>query len=134
MQPQAVATRGQCQATWPGVGGWLRCRAMRRPPRPISLVLAVAAGLALSAAPAWSTESGTAGDEEPAATTSPAEGESGGHERVKIEPPMTFTDPQDVVGWGLLGLTGLTILAASVNALKQLRGERPRADGSWRPR
>ncbi len=61
-----------------------------------------------------------------------AEGEEGDDGKSPF--PLDLTDPQDILGLFLLGLVGLGIVAASANALKQLRGERSQADGSWRPR
>lgn len=115
---------------------------MIHPHRILRALAAAAAVTMLAAGPVWATEG-----EEPATGTeapageAPAEGEApaggeGGeeHGRTKIEPPLGFDDPQELVGWGFLALTGLAGALALANAAKQLRGRRPQADGSWRPR
>ncbi len=55
--------------------------------------------------------------------------EGGGTEKVGLP-----TTPHDQVGLIILGGVGLAALAAGVNIWRQLRGERPQADGKirWR--
>lgn len=55
--------------------------------------------------------------------------EGGGGEKVGLP-----TTPHDQVGLIILGGVGLAALAAGVNIWRQLRGERPQADGKirWR--
>lgn len=115
-----------------------------------TIVVAVFTALIVTAGPVSAAGSG---GESPAATESPAQGEGGaagegaeggaegagaegGHEegRTKIQPPLGFDEPKELVGWGFLALTGLAGMAAAANAVKQLKGRRPQADGSWRPR
>jgi hypothetical protein len=78
------------------------------------LVATVATLMALTVGPAMATEE------------APADEGSG-----KITFPET---PRDQVGLVILGVTALAALAALGNAAKQLRGERPQADGRirWR--
>lgn len=63
-------------------------------------------------------------------TTFPALATEGG-EVEKVGLPQT---PHDQVGLIILGGAGLAALAAGVNVWRQLRGERPQADGKirWR--
>lgn len=84
----------------------------------IALLIVLATTLTtLFAGPSFATEGG--GD-------APA-GEDDG----KIGLPQT---EHDQVGLILLGITGLFVLAAGANAVKQYRGTRPQADGKirWR--
>lgn len=92
----------------------------RRLRRLVTAALALATALILVvAAPSLATEAteATAGDT----------GEEGG----KITFP---SDPHDQFGLVLIGAMGIAALAAGINALAQLRGERPGADGKirWR--
>lgn len=103
---------------------------MIQPHRLLRALAAAAAVTVLAAGPAWATE----GEEPATGTEAPAEGEGEEHGHTKIEPPLGFDDPQELVGWGFLALTGLAGAVALGNAAKQLRGRRPQADGSWRPR
>lgn len=100
-------------------------------PRLVLALLALSAVLALVVAPpAIATE----GEEAPASTEAPAEGgnaAAGEAENTKL----TISDnPHDQFGLILFGLMGLAALAMGANAVKQLRGERPQADGKirWR--
>lgn len=82
-----------------------------------TLLLAVATALALAVlavGPALATEAEPAGDE-----------------NGKVSLP---SDPHDQLGLILLGLTGVAVVLALGNAAKQLRGQRPQADGRirWR--
>ena len=120
---------------------------MTHPHRILRALAAAAAVTVLVAGPVSATESGGS-EGSPAATEAPAgeagaeggaegegaaEGEGeGGH--TKIQPPLGFDEPKELVGWGFLMLTGLAGLVAAYHMLKQLKGTRPQADGSWRPR
>lgn len=122
---------------------------MTHPHHILRALAAAAAVTVLVAGPVSATESGGSG-ESPAATEAPAgeagaeggaegegaaEGEGEGeHGHTKIQPPLGFDEPKELVGWGFLALTGLAGLAAAYNGMKQLKGSRPQADGSWRPR
>lgn len=66
----------------------------------------------------------------PTGTSAPEGGEESG--RMKL--PLDLEDPQDLVGLGILIITGIGASLAGANMLKQLRGERPQATGRWRPR
>lgn len=80
------------------------------------LLLATLATLfALAVGPAMATESGG----------------GGGEETGKVSLP---SDPHDQVGLIILGVCGVFALAAGVNGVKQLKGNRPQADGRirWR--
>ena len=81
----------------------------------VLLVATVATLFALAVGPATATESAPAGGEE-----------SG-----KISMPETA---HDRVGLIILGISGVFVLGALVNANKQLRGTRPQSDGRirWR--
>ncbi len=83
--------------------------------RTFVLLLATFATLfALAVGPAVATESG-----------------AGGEESGKI----TFPDnSHDRVGLIILGISGLFVLGAGVNAVRQLKGSRPQTDGRirWR--
>lgn len=106
---------------------------MSHPHRFLRAIAAAAAVTALAAGPVWATEGEEAPANEAPAGEAPAEdGQEGGGE--KIQPPMGFDDPQELVGWGFLALTGLAIAAGLANGAKQLKGTRSQADGSWRPR
>lgn len=114
---------------------------MSRTHRLLRAIAAAAAVTALAAGPVWAAEGEEAPATEAPADEAPAEGEEpaeGGHEGEggdeKIQPPLGFEDPQELVGWGFLALTGLAIAAGLANGAKQLKGTRPQADGSWRPR
>lgn len=77
----------------------------------------------------------TDGEEAPAGEEVDGEGEAGDEEDArKVELPLGFDDPYSLVGWGLLALVGIAGLFAARTMIKQLRGERSRADGSWRAR
>lgn len=110
---------------------------MTTPRRLLRALAAAAAATMLAAGPVWATE---AEEPTPEATAeeAPAEGEAGEEEHEagsdKIELPLGFESPYELVGWGLLALTGLAGAAALATAYKQLKGRRPQADGSWRPR
>lgn len=80
----------------------------------VTLLATVAMTLALTVGPALATES------------APAGGEGG-----KVPLPETA---HDRVGLIILGITALFALAALGNAVKQLKGSRPQADGRirWR--
>ena len=81
----------------------------------VLLLATVAAVLALSVGPALATESAPAGEEG-----------SG-----KVGLPQTA---HDQVGLVILGISGVFALGAGINAVRQLRGSRPQADGRirWR--
>ena len=81
----------------------------------VLLVATVATLFALAVGPAMATES------------APAGGEEGG----KISMPETA---HDRVGLIILGISGVFVLGALLNANKQLRGTRPQSDGRirWR--
>ncbi len=113
---------------------------MTHPQRFLRALAAAAAATVLAAGPVWATETGGGGEspattEEAPADEAPAEG---GHEGEggdnKIHPPLGFDSPQELVGWGFLALTGLAVAVGLANGVKQLKGRRPQADGSWRPR
>ncbi|HEX2026501.1 MAG TPA: hypothetical protein VHF25_00720 [Nitriliruptorales bacterium] len=116
---------------------------MRPLERLIRLLGAVAVLSAVTVGPVWAAESpatspspaADAGAQEgqPAEGSEPASGEEGG-EGGRAEPPLDLNDPQDLVGAAMLALTGLAVLLGGRNLVQQLRGERPQADGSWRPR
>lgn len=115
---------------------------MRPLDRLIRVLGAVAVLSTVTVGPAWAGESpatspsppATAGAEEgqPAEGSGTAPGEEG--ESGKAEPPLDLNDPQDLVGAAMLAATGLAVLLGARNVFQQLRGERPQADGSWRPR
>jgi hypothetical protein len=48
--------------------------------------------------------------------------------------PLDLQQPHDILGLGILLAAGLGAALALGNAVKVLRGERPRATGKWRPR
>lgn len=48
--------------------------------------------------------------------------------------PLDLEQPHDLLGLGILLMAGLAGAFAIGNAVKVLRGERPRATGKWRPR
>jgi hypothetical protein len=79
------------------------------------LVVLATVLMTLFAAPSFATESG-GGDEE-------------GNGKLTIP-----DNEHDQVGLILLGITGLFVLAAAANTVKQYRGTRPQADGKirWR--
>lgn len=99
--------------------------------------------LILTAAPAVATEAGGGGDTTEA-TTEQGGDEAGAeehgesliqrNEEGKMILPLDPNRPRDAVGWGLIAVTALAILAGLVNARKQLRGERGQATGEWRYR
>jgi hypothetical protein len=85
----------------------------------IALLVALAAVvMTLFAAPSFATEGG-------------GEAPAGEEDNGKIGLPQT---EHDQVGLILLGITGLFVVAAGANAVKQYRGTRPQADGRirWR--
>ena len=108
------------------------------------LLLACVALTLLVAAPTWAQESEPAGSEpasEPAGTESPTsdlpdpgEGdeEEGGSGKIKL--PLDLEDRQDLLGLVLLAVVAAAAGLALMGAVKQLRGERSQADGTWRPR
>lgn len=109
-----------------------------------AVIAAVVTAAALSGAPAAATE---AGGEAPAVTESPGgdaelppgeqapveEGEASGEE-VRGKFPLDLTQPYGIVGLVFLLIAGAFAAAAGRNVIAQMRGERPTADGSWRPR
>lgn len=118
-------------------------------PRRVTLAIAAAlTALSVSSAPAVATEAGgEGGGEQPATTQSPAgegqlppgeeppveEGEHAGEDG-KAQLPLDLTDPQGILGLVFLLIAGGFTAAAGRNMIAQMRGERPTADGSWRPR
>ena len=111
--------------------------------RPLLVLVCVALTL-LVAAPTSAQESEPAGSEtasEPAGTESPTEDlpdegeedeEEGGTRKIKL--PLDLEDKQDLLGLGLLVAVAAAAGLALMGAVKQLRGERSQADGTWRPR
>lgn len=82
----------------------------------VLLLATVATLFTLALGPAMATESGPAG---------------GGEEDGKVSLP---SDPHDQVGLIILGVVGVFALGAGINAVRQLKGTRPQADGRirWR--
>lgn len=111
---------------------------MTRPQRFLRALAAAAAATVLAAGPVWATETGgespATTEEAPAGEAPAEEGQEGEGGQDKIQPPLGFDSPQELVGWGFLALTGLAIAVGLANGVKQLKGRRPQADGSWRPR
>ncbi len=117
---------------------------MHRPsPRPLLLAVTVLAALCLVAGPASATggdpaviplaaEDPGTGEEAPAEDTTVEEDEGAAEDGHKRPLPIDLTDPQGIFGafllLGMLAAAGLGLR----NALVQLRGDRPQADGSWR--
>lgn len=109
---------------------------MRATPR-IALLLTVAfASVALASAPAVAADdvagAALAAQEEPAeepAGEAPAEDES-----EKIQLPLDIETPYGVFGAFLLLCVFIAGAVALRNTAQQMKGDRPQADGSWRPR
>lgn len=102
-----------------------------------ALVLGIGVGAGPATAPAGATEAEPPAAEEATPAAEPAgeaEENPGGEGRQKIQLPIDLRDPQGAVGALLLVLLVVAAALGVRNAVQQLRGERPQADGSWRPR
>ncbi|MBY5163498.1 hypothetical protein [Salsipaludibacter albus] len=110
----------------------------RRTSRVVSALLALVAACSFAlATPALATEASEGGEPLDIATEVPNEaGAPEGAVEAGIESSkVTISDnPHDQFGLVLFGLMGLAALAMVANAVKQLRGQRPAADGKirWR--
>ena len=109
--------------------------------RPLLILCCLALALALTT-PAWAQPASPpeTGASEPA-ETEPAESEpaeelpdDGADDDGKIRLPLDLEDKQDLLGLLLIGIIALGGAVALMGAVKQLRGDRPQADGTWRPR
>lgn len=71
---------------------------------------------------------------EPASRGEKDVGPGSGKEENRRQFPLDLEQPHDILGLGILVIAGLAGALALGNAVKVLRGERPRATGKWRPR
>ena len=99
---------------------------MRRLTSPLLAALLV---VVVATSAAWATEEAPA---EPGATAPAGEHEEG--EPSRIDLPMEWDNPEDWFSLAMFGVLGLAAMLGLATAVKQLRGERPKASGEWRPR
>ena len=105
----------------------------------VALTLALAAPVwAQPASPSDAASEPGEPASDPAETASPGEdapdpGEED-EDDGKIQLPLDLEDKQDLLGLLVLGLTAAAGAVALRGAVKQLRGDHPKADGTWRPR
>ncbi|MFN2556935.1 MAG: hypothetical protein ABR592_08695 [Nitriliruptorales bacterium] len=101
---------------------------LARVTRTFALLIAAVVTVLLIAGPTSAVE-----NQQPATTTDTS-GSPRGEESGRMKLPLDLEDPQDLVGLGILIVTGIGAALAGANMFKQLRGERPQATGRWRPR